>query len=244
MKESFGITSDGTEVDLYTLRNVHGLEARITNYGGILVSLIVPDRKGEMSDVVLGFDNLEGYLNEHPCFGAIVGRYANRIAAGVVTLEGRTYQLTRNDGENHLHGGMKGFDKVVWLAAERESMHGPALGLRYVSSGGEEGYPGTMTVDVTYTLTNENELKIDYTAVTDRTTVINLTQHSYFNLRDAGRRRGGRGRQRVRRLHRQSDGEEVRQDRSARREITTANVNRTRRRCGSPRRSAAPRTRH
>ena len=187
MKESFGITSDGTEVDLYTLRNLHGLEARITNYGGILVSLIVPDRKGEMSDVVLGFDNLEGYLNEHPCFGAIVGRYANRIAAGVVTLEGRTYQLTRNDGENHLHGGMKGFDKVVWLAAERESMHGPALGLRYVSSGGEEGYPGTMTVDVTYTLTNENELKIDYTAVTDRTTVINLTQHSYFNLRDAGR---------------------------------------------------------
>lgn len=186
MKESFGITSDGAEVDLYTLRNVHGLEARITNYGGILVSLMVPDRKGEMSDVVLGFDNLEGYLNEHPCFGAIVGRYANRIAAGVVTLEGRTYQLTRNDGENHLHGGVRGFDKVVWNAAEREGRNGSALGLRYVSADGEEGYPGTLSVDVTYTLTNENELKIDYTAVTDRTTVINLTQHSYFNLRDSG----------------------------------------------------------
>jgi aldose 1-epimerase len=186
MKELFGITSDGAEVDLYTLGNVHGLEARVTNYGGILVSLMVPDRKGEISDVVLGFDNLEGYLNEHPCFGAIVGRYANRIAAGAVTLEGRTYQLTRNDGVNHLHGGVTGFDKVVWNAAEREGMSGTALGLRYVSPDGEEGYPGTLTVDVAYTLTNENELKIDYTAVTDRTTVINLTQHSYFNLRDSG----------------------------------------------------------
>src|ERR1700681_2556989 len=133
MKELFGITSDGAEVDLYTLRNVNGLEARITNYGCILVSLMVPDRKGEISDVVLGFDNLEGYLNEHPCFGAIVGRYANRIAAGLITLEGKKYQLTLNNEENHLHGGLKGFDKVVWAAAERESASGPALDLRYVS---------------------------------------------------------------------------------------------------------------
>ena len=127
MKESFGKTLDGAEADLYTLRNVHGLEARITNYGGILVSLMVPDRTGELGDVVLGFDTLEGYLNEHPCFGATIGRYGNRIAAGVVTLEGRTYQLTRNDGENHLHGGVRGFDKVVWTAAERETTDGPAL---------------------------------------------------------------------------------------------------------------------
>jgi aldose 1-epimerase len=186
MKEAFGITSDGSEANLYTLRNAHGLEARITNYGGILVSLTVPDRNGKWSDVVLGFDTLEGYLNEHPCFGAIIGRYANRIATGLITLEGRAYQLTRNNEENHLHGGLKGFDKVVWTAAEREGVNGPALDLRYVSPDGEEGYPGTLRTEVTYTLTNENELKIDYTAVTDRTTVVNLTHHSYFNLGDAG----------------------------------------------------------
>jgi aldose 1-epimerase len=186
MKEAFGITSDGSEANLYTLRNAHGLEARITNYGGILVSLTVPDRNGKWSDVVLGFDTLEGYLNEHPCFGAIIGRYANRIATGLITLEGRAYQLTKNNEENHLHGGLKGFDKVVWTAAEREGVNGPALDLRYVSPDGEEGYPGTLRTEVTYTLTNENELKIDYTAVTDRTTVVNLTHHSYFNLRDAG----------------------------------------------------------
>src|ERR1700688_4366004 len=187
MKETFGRTSDTAEVDLYTLRNAHGLEARITNYGGILVSLMVPDRNGRMSDVVLGFDTLDGYLNEHPCFGALIGRYANRIAEGRVTLEGRTYQLTRNNGENHLHGGLRGFDKVLWTAAERESVDGQALNLSHVSRDGEEGYPGTLTVEVTYILTNDNELKIDYSAATDRATVINLTHHSYFNLRDGGR---------------------------------------------------------
>jgi aldose 1-epimerase len=186
MKESFGITPDGTEASVYTLRNGHGLEARITNYGGILVSLMVPDRSGNRGDVVLGFDTLEGYLNEHPCFGAIIGRYANRIATGLITLEGKSYQLTRNDQENHLHGGLKGFDKVFWTARERENENAPALDLRYVSRDREEGYPGTLAVEVTYTLTNENELKIDYTAVTEQTTVINLTHHSYFNLRDAG----------------------------------------------------------
>jgi aldose 1-epimerase len=186
MKESFGTISDGIEASLYTLRNVHGSEARITNYGGILVSLMVPDRGGKLIDVVLGFDTLEGYLNEHPCFGAIIGRYANRIASGLITLEGRKYQLTRNNEENHLHGGLKGFDKVVWAATERESASGPALDLWYLSRDGEEGYPGNLMVEVTYSLTNQNELKIDYTAATDQTTVINLTHHSYFNLRDAG----------------------------------------------------------
>jgi aldose 1-epimerase len=187
MKESFGTTSDGVEVGLYTLRNAHGLVARITNYGGILVSLMVPDRDGKFDDVVLGFDNLEGYLNEHPCFGATIGRYANRIAKGLITLEGLTYQLTPNNDGNHLHGGLKGFDKVVWAAAERETVHGMALDLKYVSRDGEEGYPGTLTVGVIYTLTNKNELKIEYTAETDQTTIVNLTHHSYFNLRDAGR---------------------------------------------------------
>jgi aldose 1-epimerase len=186
MQEFFGTTFDGAEVRLYTLRNAHGLEARITNYGGILVSLMVPDRKGKFSDVVLGFDNLEGYLNEHPCFGATIGRYANRIEAGQFSLDGRAYQLTRNNEGTHLHGGRKGFDKVVWSGVERESVNSPALGLRYVSVDGEEGYPGTLTVDVTYTLTNDNALKIDYAASTDKTTIINLTHHSYFNLRDAG----------------------------------------------------------
>jgi aldose 1-epimerase len=186
MKELFGITSDRAKVDLYTLTNGQGLEAKITNYGGILVSLMVPDRHGKLDDVVLGFDKLDGYLHDHPYFGAIIGRYGNRIAAGRISLDGTIYQLTTNDDGNHLHGGLKGFDKAVWEATERQSEDGPALDLKYVSRDGEEGYPGTLTVAVTYKLTNENELKIDYTATTDKTTVVNLTHHSYFNLRDAG----------------------------------------------------------
>jgi len=186
MKESLVVMSDGTELRVYTLRNADGLEARIANYGGILVSLKVPDRDGKFSDIVLGFDKLEEYLKEHPCFGATIGRYANRIAAGDVCLDGVAYQLTRNNEGNHLHGGLMGFDKVVWTAKERQSADGPALDLRYVSRDGEEGYPGTLTAEVTYTLTNDNGLKIEYTAATDKTTIINLTHHSYFNLRDAG----------------------------------------------------------
>jgi aldose 1-epimerase len=186
MKESIGIITDGTEMRLYTLRNIHGLEAGITNYGGTLVSLTVPDRDGKFRDVVLGFDHLEEYLKQHPCFGATIGRYANRIAAGHVNLEGRDYQLTRNSEGNHLHGGWKGFDKVLWIAAERKTANGPALDLRYGSRDGEEGYPGDLTVDVTYTLTDANELKIEYRAETDKTSIVNLTHHSYFNLRDAG----------------------------------------------------------
>jgi aldose 1-epimerase len=181
-----GMTTEGVEMRLYTLRNAHGLEARITNYGGILVSLMVPDRNGKFSDVVLGFDHLGEYLEAHPCFGATIGRYANRIAAGLFHLEGRTYQLTRNSAGNHLHGGQKGFDKVLWTAAERESENDPALELKYLSRDGEEGYPGELTVAVTYTLTNANELKIEYRADGDKTTIVNLTHHSYFNLRDAG----------------------------------------------------------
>jgi aldose 1-epimerase len=186
MKESFGLTLDGVEVALYTLRNTHGLEAKITNFGGILVSLMVPDRNGQFSDIVLGFDRLEEYFNEHPYFGAIIGRYANRIAKGRITLEGTACQLTRNSEGNHLHGGLRGFDKVVWAATERESKNGPALDLTYESGDGEEGYPGTLAVGVTYTLTNANEVLIEYTARTDKTTIVNLTHHSYFNLRDAG----------------------------------------------------------
>jgi aldose 1-epimerase len=186
MKESLGITSNGATVELYLLKNAHGLEAKITNYGGILVSLVVPDRHGQLDDVVLGFDELDGYLNEHPCFGAIIGRYGNRIAAGRFTLDETTYQLTTNDNGNHLHGGLKGFDKVFWEATDRESREGPALDLKYVSPDGEEGYPGTLTVGVTYTLTNGNALRIDYTATTDKTTIVNLTHHSYFNLRGTG----------------------------------------------------------
>ena len=187
MKESLEMTTEGVEMRLYTLRNAQGLEARITNYGGILMSLMVPDRDGKFSDIVLGFDHLREYLGVHPCFGATIGRYANRIAAGLFHLEGRAYQLTRNSEGNHLHGGQKGFDKVLWTAAERESANGPALGLEYLSRDGEEGYPGELTVQVTYTLTNADELKIEYSAAADKTTIVNLTHHSYFNLRDAGK---------------------------------------------------------
>jgi aldose 1-epimerase len=187
MKESVGRTTEGAEMRLYTLRNAQGLEARITNYGGILVSLMVPDRNGNFSDIVLGFDQLVEYLGAHPCFGATIGRYANRIAAGLFHLEGRAYQLTRNSEGNHIHGGQKGFDKVLWTAAERESANGPALDLQYLSRDGEEGYPGELAVQVTYTLTHGNELKIEYSAAADKTTIVNLTHHSYFNLRDAGK---------------------------------------------------------
>ncbi len=185
MRESSVAPSQATGVGLYTLRNTHGLEATISNYGGILVSLMVPDRKGDRSDVVLGFDHLEEYFGVHPCFGAIIGRYANRIARGHFVLDGATYHLTQNSEGNHLHGGPMGFDKVVWTAREGRSANGPALELTYLSREGEEGYPGTLTAGVTYTLTNENELRIDYTAATDQPTIVNLTHHSYFNLRSA-----------------------------------------------------------
>jgi len=184
-KQSFG-TADGQPVDLYTLTNRKGLEAKITNYGGIVVSLKVPDRSGKFADVVLGFNDLDSYLKEHPFFGTAVGRYANRIAKGRFTLNGVEYKLAVNNGENHLHGGIKGFDKKVWTAEEISSTAGPAVRMTYLSKDGEEGYPGNLSVTMVYTLTNTNELRIDYTATTDKDTVLNLTHHSYFNLAGEG----------------------------------------------------------
>jgi aldose 1-epimerase len=185
-KESFGKTSDGQQVDLYTLRNTRGAEAKITNYGAIVTSLKVADRNGKFDDVVLGFNDFDSYLKNDPYFGAIVGRYGNRIAKGRFTLSGVEYKLATNNGENHLHGGIKGFDKVVWTGRELKSAAGPAVVMTYLSKDGEEGYPGNLNVRVVYTLTNNNELKIDYTATTDKDTVTNITHHSYFNLAGEG----------------------------------------------------------
>lgn len=185
-KESFGKTADGQNVDLYTLTNRGGVEASIINYGGILVSLKVPDRNGRLDDVVLGFDTLDGYLKGHPYFGAIIGRFGNRIAKASFTLNGARYNLTANDGENHLHGGVKGFDKVVWDATPLDVKDGGAIQLTYRSLDGEEGYPGDLSAQVVYTLTDKDELKIDYSATTAKDTVVNLTHHSYFNLSGQG----------------------------------------------------------
>ncbi|MGA8029671.1 MAG: aldose epimerase family protein [Bryobacteraceae bacterium] len=169
-------------MDLYALKNKTGIEAAVTSYGGRLVTLKTPDRDGKFEDIVLGFDNPEGYLGNNPYFGALVGRYANRIARGEFTLNGTRYELARNNGENALHGGLKGFDKVLWRVKELASPAGSALELKYLSRDGEEGYPGNLSVTVTYTLTPNNELKIDYEAASDKDTVLNLTNHSYFNL--------------------------------------------------------------
>ena len=185
-KASFGKTAAGENVDLYTLRNTKGVEATITNLGGIVVSLKVPDKNGKFEDVVLGFNDLDSYLKPHPYFGALIGRYGNRIAKGRFTLNGVEYKLAVNNGENHLHGGIKGFDKVIWTGRESRTKAGPAVTLTYLSKDGEEGYPGNLNVTVVYTLTNNNELKIDYSATSDKDTVTNLTHHSYFNLAGEG----------------------------------------------------------
>jgi len=182
-KQSFGKTADGQQADLYILTNKTGMEAAITNYGGTLVSLKVPDRNGKLEDVVLGYDKLDDYADGKAYFGATVGRYANRIAQGKFTLNGTTYTLAKNDGENHLHGG---FNKRVWTEKDVSSSAGQALELTYLSKDGEEGFPGNLSVKVVYTLTDQNELKIDYSATTDKDTVINLTNHSYFNLAGQG----------------------------------------------------------
>ena len=184
-KAPFG-TVDGVPVDIYTLRNTQGAEAQITTYGGVVVSLKVPDRNGKLDDVVLGYDNLEGYLKETPYFGALIGRYGNRIAKGRFTLNGVSYSLATNNYPNALHGGLKGFDKRVWKADGQLTSQGPSLTLNYVSGDGEEGYPGTLKVKAIYTLTPDNALRLDYTATTDKDTVVNLTQHSYFNLAGQG----------------------------------------------------------
>jgi aldose 1-epimerase len=181
-KEFYGATQSGTPVDLYTLTNDNGVEVKITNYGGIITSIKAPDRDGSIGEITLGMDSLEGYLGPHPFFGALVGRYGNRIRAGKFTLNGKEYQLATNANGHHLHGGNKGFDKVVWEAKTASVEDGVSLTLNYVSKDGEENYPGNLSVTVTYTLTNDDELQIDYSATTDQPTVLNLTNHTYFNL--------------------------------------------------------------
>ena len=186
-KQPFGATAEKKAVELYTLTNIKGVEVGIITYGGIVVSLKVPDRNGKLQEVTLGYDSLDGYLkNNSPYFGALIGRYANRIGKGKFSLGGREYRLATNSGESHLHGGNRGFDKVVWKAAEVRGQKGVGLKLEYVSPDGEEGYPGTLTVTVVYMLTNDNELKMDYAATTTKETIVNLTNHAYFNLAGDG----------------------------------------------------------
>jgi len=182
----FGTMPDGTAIEIFTLKNSQGMEVRTIPYGAIIVSIRVPDRAGRMDDVVIGHDRLEGYLTASRFFGAVVGRYGNRIAKGRFTLEGRTYELAVNNGPNHLHGGVKGFDKVVWQAEPFSTAAGTGVRYRYVSPDGEEGYPGRLDVRVTYTLTERNQLVVEYLATTDKATPVNLTQHSYFNLAGDG----------------------------------------------------------
>ena len=182
-RERWGVLKDGADIWLYTLVNDSGMQAQISTYGGTIVSLWVPDRYGEPGDVVLGFDTLAEYVDHSPYFGCVVGRYANRIAQGRFTLDGVTYQLACNDGPNHLHGGEIGFDKCVWSSSVQESDQGePVLDLLLISPDGDQGYPGTLRVRVSYTLTDANALRIDYEATTDAPTIVNLTNHSYFNL--------------------------------------------------------------
>jgi aldose 1-epimerase len=186
-KADFGKTPEGTPVELYTLRNARGMEATIMTYGGIVTSLKVPDKNGKFDDVVLGYDNLDGYIKSSPYFGALIGRYGNRIAKGKFSLDGQTYTLAVNNAPNSLHGGVKGFDKVVWKVEEAEvGEHGPKLELTYLSKDGEEGYPGNLKVKATYTLTEDNALQLKFKATTDKATVCNLTHHSYFNLAGGG----------------------------------------------------------
>jgi aldose 1-epimerase len=175
-------------VDIFTMVNSHGLEIRATNYGGLIVSVKTPDRNGRFDDIVLGYDSLAGYLRDTPYFGAIVGRYGNRIAKGAFTLDGTTYHLAINNGPNALHGGLRGFDKVVWAATPFQNATGVGLVLTYTSADMEEGYPGALSTKVTYTLTNQDQLVVDYSATTTKATPVNLTQHSYWNLAGDGTR--------------------------------------------------------
>jgi aldose 1-epimerase len=184
--EPFGTAPNGNPVEIYSLVNRNDMRARVATYGGTLVSLHVPDRTGSFGDVVLGFDCPEPYFGNHPYFGSLIGRYANRIRGGTFTLDDRVYQLPRNDGANHLHGGPGGFHAVVWHAKARESTEGPQLVLTYRSPSGDQGYPGELEVEVTYTLTDRAELRLDYCASTDAPTVVNLTHHAYFNLAGRG----------------------------------------------------------
>lgn len=184
-KSDFGKTPEGLPIELYTLTN-GALAAKITTYGALLTELHTPDKNGQTTSIVLGFDNLKQYLDGHPYFGATTGRVANRIAKGKFTLNGKEYTLAANNGPNHLHGGLKGFDKQIWKAGATQTPDGPSVTFTYISPDGDQGYPGTLTTAVTYTLTNKNELRIDYKATTDKPTILNLTNHSYWNLHGSG----------------------------------------------------------
>lgn len=185
-KKPYGTTADGLAVEEYTLTNANGMEVKVITYGGIITSIKVPDRYGNMANVALGFDNLKDYETKNPYFGCITGRYANRIAKGKFTLDGVEYTLAINNPPNALHGGLKGFDKQVWKAKEVTTAEGVGVELTYLSPDGEEGYPGNLDVKVVYLLTDNNEIRIDYTATTDKPTVVNLTNHTYFNLSGEG----------------------------------------------------------
>lgn len=185
-KDLFGRLRGGKEVSLFTMSNRRHTSVRITNYGGIITTILTPDQNGKPADIVLGFNTLDGYLAEHPYFGALIGRYGNRIAKGRFVLNGKEYRLAINDGKNHLHGGLVGFDKVVWEAEELRNDTEVGVRLTYLSKDGEEGYPGNLHTTVTYLLNDQNELKISYEAATDQPTVVNLTNHAYFNLAGEG----------------------------------------------------------
>ncbi len=186
-EETFGVLPSGEHVMLYTMKNANGMQASVMNYGATLVSLKTADNMGQISEITLGFDSLKQYLEKSPYFGATVGRYANRIADGKFTLDGQEYHLATNNGPNHLHGGVRGFDKVFWDAETSQTEESKTVTFRYTSVDGEEGYPGTVNVTVAYTLTDGNTLKIEYAATTDKPTIINLSNHTYFNLKDAGK---------------------------------------------------------
>jgi aldose 1-epimerase len=182
-KTGFGKV-DGQEISLYTLKNTHGMEVAITNYGATVVAIKVPDKKGKIEDVALGYENVDGYVSDKSYFGVTAGRYANRIAKGQFTLDGKTYQIPQNDGQNALHGGKVGFNKRIWQAKEVPAKN--SIQMSYLSNDGEQGFPGNLNVTVTFTLTDDNELRFDYAATTDKDTVLNLTNHSYFNLAGQG----------------------------------------------------------
>lgn len=185
-KQPFGHLPDGRQVDLYTCENQHGLSMEVMTYGATVVALRTPDRNGKLANINGGFASLKGYLGEYPYFGATVGRYANRIAKGRFTLDGKTYTLATNDGPNHLHGGAVGFNRVLWQATPVQTDTSVGVKFTYKSKDGEEGYPGNLDVTVVYSLTNANEMRIEYTATTDKATPINLTNHCYWNLSGAG----------------------------------------------------------
>ena len=180
--ETYGTMPDGTEIKQFTLTNASGMEMKVIEYGGIITNLTAPDKDGVFEDIVLGYDSLEAYVANNPYFGALIGRYGNRIGGAKFSLDGVEYSLATNDGPNHLHGGVKGYDKVVWTGEEVTMENGRALKLTYTSPDGEEGYPGTLAMEVIYRLGNDNSLEFDYRATTDKKTVVNLTQHTYFNL--------------------------------------------------------------